>query len=100
MIAQIRIDCPYLITVVPMADNSLWTASAFTKFTGHMITVRYHLKWLEEQNITRYNWEWRGMESSGYPFHSPRDRTGGERQYLTFKFENENDRLLFALRWA
>ncbi len=66
-------DCPHIIRVRP--QRHLWDSSCSE-----------HLEWLKQNDISRFRWKW---TDNGYT-----DLT------LLFRFENENDKLLFALRWA
>ena len=45
-----------------------------------------HLKWLKENNITKFRWKWAN--------------DGSHVQGILFVFEDERDRLHFAMRWA
>ena len=68
-------DCPYIVRVDPETLHPhLWDSDA-----GDC------LKWLKQNNITRFRWKWTEIGSS---------------LGIVFRFENENDKLLFALRWA
>ncbi len=46
-----------------------------------------YIIWLDQNNITGYHW------TQNYNITK-------SKSYLTFRFENEHDKLLFALRWA
>ena len=70
-------DCPYKITVEP--ETHLWDASSHG-----------YIEWLRDNNIENYRWRWTDNIS-------PRD---GYAIGVIFWFEHEQDKLMFALRWA
>ena len=74
-------DCKHIIQVKGIEGSQL------EKFDH--VTVTHHLDWLKRNHIDRYRWKWTDPFplSKGY-------------NYLTFRFENEEDKLHFALRWA
>ena len=65
-------DCPYIIKIDDIIDY---------------VSGCPHIDWLIQNNITRYRWTQRYdvLES---------------KSYLIFRFESEEDKILFALRWA
>lgn len=75
-------DCPYLIYVPPIPEDD-------------MVTVRHHLKWLKEQNIIRFRWSW-AVDSTEIN----RSKWQKNIHDLRFRFEKEEDKAYFALRWA
>lgn len=72
---------PYIVRVDPISIEII--------AIDHLpqVTVNFHLKWLEENKIHKYHWEWI-------------KHGDGKEHELQFRFENEDDKLLFTLRWA
>ncbi len=82
--------CPYHIIVDPIQSSSLHDL---------VVTARYHLEWLEENDITGFQWDWNDKKLLAQPYGKSWFDSSA-RQYLRFGFESEHDKLLFALRWA
>lgn len=70
-------DCPHLVKVSPEAPAPLH-ANRSTYYTPF-----YHIKWLTKNGIKRYRWKWIK-----------------DQPILLFRFEKEEDKILFALRWS
>ena len=72
-------DCTYIIHVKSLPDKVLTT----------QITAKPYVDWLKRNKIVRYRWKWKSSE----PYTA-------DYEMITFRFEEEQDKIHFALRWA
>ncbi len=74
-----QMDCPYIIYVIALQCD----------VEANEITAKPYVVWLKRNKIDKYRWKWKGSE--------PYTKDYG---MLTFRFEEEQDKIHFALRWA
>lgn len=74
-------DCKYVIYIQALPDDDL----------ENRISAKPYVDWLRKNDIQHYRWKWK---------QDGRNEFLDDYEMLTFRFESEEDKVHFAMRWA